>query len=304
MPIHSSFLRYFDEVRKCGSIRRAAAKLHVASSAVNRQILKIEAELGTKLFLRSASGMKLTAAGELLAGHIDKTLAEAERTLGRIRNLEQDATRRITIAGQESVIARFLPPALLALHADFPDVSTSFKAASGAQLNDLLLTGTVDIAIAFDPEPVDEVQQIACRQLPVGAIMTPAHPLAAQPQAALAECAEYSVILPDRSWPLRSLLDREIRKTGLKPKVITSSNSVEFLRAMLDQELGIGFQTIVGIETEVEKGALVHVPLHNPDPITQTLALCTRSDAPDWAPLIVISRLLSDRLEHYTRGDA
>lgn len=302
MPIHAPFLRYFDEVRKCGSIRRAARKLHVASSAVNRQILKIEAELGTKLFERSATGMTLTGAGELLAEHIDKTLADAGRTLGRIRNLEQDSTRLITIAGQESVIARFLPPALLRLHADFPELATSFKAASGAQLNELLLTGTADIAIAFDPEPVDAVRHIAQQDLPVGAIMTPAHPLSAHGRISLAECAQYPVILPDRSWPLRGLLDREISKTGLRPKVITSSNSVEFLRAMLDQELGIGFQTIVGIEAEVEKSALVHIPLYNPDPITQTLALCTRVDAPDWAPLQAVSKLLGERLLHYTRG--
>jgi len=78
MPIHSPFLRYLHEVRQCGSIRRAARKLHVASSAVNQQILKVEAELGTKLFHRSPTGMILTEAGELLAEHVDKTLAQAE----------------------------------------------------------------------------------------------------------------------------------------------------------------------------------------------------------------------------------
>ena len=304
MPIHSPFLRYFDEVRKCGSIRRAARKLHVASSAINRQILKIEAELGTKLFHRSAGGMELTEAGRLLGEHIDKTLTDSERTLDAIRSLDQESSRRITIAGQESVIARFLPPALLALYADFPDVATSFKAASGAQLTELLLTGVADVAIAFDPEPGPEVCLIASQKLPVGAIMTPAHPLAAHARITLAECETYPIILPDRSWPLRSLLDREISKAGLEPKVITSSNSVEFLRAMLDQELGIGFQTVVGIETEVEKGALVHVPLHNPDPITQTLAVCTSSDTADWAPLRLASSLLAERLEHYTEGTA
>ena len=47
MPIHAAFLNYFVEVYRCGSIREASRKLSISSSAVNRQILKIEDELGT-----------------------------------------------------------------------------------------------------------------------------------------------------------------------------------------------------------------------------------------------------------------
>ena len=111
MTIHSPFLKYFDETRKHGSIRMAARNLYVASSAVNRQILNVEDRLGIKLFDRSASGIELTAAGELLAQHISRTLADEERILGEIEALKNGERPSITIPGQESVIARFLSPA-------------------------------------------------------------------------------------------------------------------------------------------------------------------------------------------------
>ena len=63
MRIHSIAIRYFDAVRKAGSIREAARQLNVASSAVNRQILKLEAEIGTPLFARLPGGLKLSSAG-------------------------------------------------------------------------------------------------------------------------------------------------------------------------------------------------------------------------------------------------
>ncbi|MEJ0071623.1 MAG: LysR family transcriptional regulator [Pseudomonadota bacterium] len=63
LRIHASAIRYFDAVRRAGSIRAAARQLNVASSAVNRQILNLEAEIGTTLFSRLSAGLKLTAAG-------------------------------------------------------------------------------------------------------------------------------------------------------------------------------------------------------------------------------------------------
>ena len=56
MRIHAAALLYFDAVRRAGSIREAARRLNVASSAVNRQILKLEAEVGAPLFDRLPGG--------------------------------------------------------------------------------------------------------------------------------------------------------------------------------------------------------------------------------------------------------
>ncbi len=277
MPIHSVFLKYFDEVRRSGSIRMAARKLHVASSAVNRQILKIEDELGVKLFKRSAGGIRLTSAGELLAEHVTRTLGDADQTMTRIAALQGEQRQLLSIAGQESVIARFLPPALVALHAECPDVATVFKAASGTELQHLLRMGNADVAIAFDPEPADDIETVAAVELPVGAVLTPAHPLAGSAHLSLTDCVSYPIVLPDQSWPLRALLDREIGQADLAMNIVTSSNSVEFLKTMVDQQLGIGFQTIVGIEAQIECGELKHVPLVTTAPVKQMFALCMRA---------------------------
>ena len=50
--LHSRLLRYLDEAARLGSIRKAASRLNVASSAINRQILALEEELGVPIFER------------------------------------------------------------------------------------------------------------------------------------------------------------------------------------------------------------------------------------------------------------
>lgn len=278
----------------------AARKLHVASSAVNRQILKIEDELGVKLFERHANGIRLTHEGELLQEHVKRTLMDAEKTLSEIKVLHKKDRETITIVGQESVIARFLPPALVALHGQYPKMATSFKAADGNELKELLLSGVADIALAFDPQPHPDIEIRASCELEVGAIMTQGHPLQDRRSISLKECVSYPVILPDQSWPLRALLDREIQALGVQLDIVTSSNSEEFLRSMLDQKLGIGFQTVMGIEAQLETRELVLVPLINDEPIRQRFSVCVLKSSSLPKPLQYIIDSLGERLQQYT----
>src|SRR6202008_933789 len=80
VAMHAAVLRYFDHVARHGSIRKAADALSVASSAVNRQILRLEDEMGVALFERGRSGVRPTAAGELLLRHVRETQNEYQRT--------------------------------------------------------------------------------------------------------------------------------------------------------------------------------------------------------------------------------
>jgi DNA-binding transcriptional LysR family regulator len=57
-------LRYVDQVARSGSIQRAAKELNIAASAINRQILTLEHDLGVALFERVSKGMRLTPAGD------------------------------------------------------------------------------------------------------------------------------------------------------------------------------------------------------------------------------------------------
>lgn len=66
MSPFSRFAIYFAAVARSGSLRRAAEKLHISASAINRQILQAEEEFGTPLFERLPEGLRMTTAGELL----------------------------------------------------------------------------------------------------------------------------------------------------------------------------------------------------------------------------------------------
>jgi DNA-binding transcriptional LysR family regulator len=77
--MHTIVLRYLDQATRAGSIRRAAEQLNVPSSAVNRQILRLETEIGVPIFERRGNGVRLTPAGEVLLRQTRQTLVELRR---------------------------------------------------------------------------------------------------------------------------------------------------------------------------------------------------------------------------------
>ena len=106
---HLRFLRYLDEVARCGSIRLAAERLHVAASAVNRRIQDLEEELGTPLFERLPRGMRLTAAGELFVRYIRDRSADLDEVRSRIEELKGLRRGKVRIVASQALAPAFLP---------------------------------------------------------------------------------------------------------------------------------------------------------------------------------------------------
>src|SRR5690606_31640145 len=79
--------RYFYEVALKGSLSAASESLHVAVSAISRQITSLEQDVGTALFQRSARGMVLTSAGEIRLRHVRRAMLEADAVLESIAAL-------------------------------------------------------------------------------------------------------------------------------------------------------------------------------------------------------------------------
>ncbi|MBT2876641.1 LysR family transcriptional regulator, partial [Streptomyces sp. McG6] len=72
-------LRTLDALARHGSVVAASAALHVTTSAVSQQLGKLERETGRQLIARQGRGVRLTDAGQLLAGHAARILSQVEQ---------------------------------------------------------------------------------------------------------------------------------------------------------------------------------------------------------------------------------
>jgi DNA-binding transcriptional LysR family regulator len=262
--MHAAVLRYFDQVARLGSIRRAAEALHVASSAVNRQIIKLEAEIGTPLFERLRSGVRLTAAGDLLLRHSRETLADFERTRLEIAGLAGTVTGHVRIVCLESLLLRFMPQVVAELAEAHPQMTLTVVGIDPGDTAEEMRSGRNDFGVLFADRRLRGVEVSGIFHTSIGAVMRPDHPLAARRSLTFTDCAAYPVVMLYDRWLLDLIMATEFAESGEKLVARLVSNSIEFMRQIIERGLGIGFFTPIGFIDEIERGELVHVALAEP----------------------------------------
>ena len=151
--LHSRLLKYLDEVARLGSIRKASARLNVASSAINRQILALENELGAPIFERMPRRLRLTATGEVLIAHVRETLKGHQRVEAHIEALKGLTRGEVTIATMNGLAAGPLPRFLSSILDAHPRVHIRLRVLPLDQMTNAVLTGEADLALTYNPLP-------------------------------------------------------------------------------------------------------------------------------------------------------
>jgi DNA-binding transcriptional LysR family regulator len=259
--MHHPLLRYVDEVARQGSIRKAAKILNVASSAVNRQILKIEADLGTRLFTRTASGVELTAAGRELVEHCRRTLHDYQKlriAIGDIRHLRAG---HVSLSTLDATTLHFLPKVMDDFTIAYPGVSFTVKTGQPEQTMDDVARGAVDIGLTFTRKLHPDVRVLADKSTPFGLIVQPNHPLASRLFAKPEDCAAYPLIRTYDNRGPNSLVAADLNLDMMPVSTALFTNSLVVAKHAILSNLGIGLYTKMGFLTEVQERLLHFVPL-------------------------------------------
>lgn len=275
--------RYFLEVIRTGSVKAAAANLHVVSSAVSRQIAKLEEESGTPLFERRPNGMVPTRAGELLFDYAQRAAMDAQRVRHELRSLRGSELSTIRIGVNETVGRNFLGPILGAYRSTHPDVMFRLRTASSAGVAQAVADGTVDIGVAFRIKTgAVKAAGIDVRyeaESPLSAIMAPSHPLATRKCVSLEDLKPYPIALTDSGATVRLLFDACIGAGDGPPfDMAFSSNSSSLIYSIVKTGHALTLGGEIILRGELQRGELVAVSLAEPQFARRTLQVQTAAN--------------------------
>ena len=271
---HLKLLANVVEVARMGSIRKAAERLNLTPSAMNRRIQDLEAEVGTPLFERRPRGVRLTTAGEMFVRYARSQIAEADRMLSQVEDLRGLRRGPVQIACSQALALDFLPSHIAAVQKQHPKVLFDLKVMDHDRALNALAAYEVDLALVYRPTMWPSLRVIASIPQRLVVITRSDHPLAAKKVVRLSECAEYPAALPDRTLSGRQILDEVTTRRDLRFNMLAESNSFEMLRGLVFRCNMISFQIEIGAPSGDLGMGLTGRPVDVRDLPTADLVLC------------------------------
>ncbi|MBU0554941.1 MAG: LysR family transcriptional regulator [Alphaproteobacteria bacterium] len=277
--LHARLLRYIDEVARRGSIRKAASHLNVASTAINRQIIAYEEEIGTQIFERLPRQVRPTAAGEILLRHIRATLKEHDRARAEIAALQGLQSGSVTIATFENLAANLLPQVSRSFRRIHPRIQVQVFSVFRRQLQAGLATGEWDLALGYNISDVPGSTVLYQFETRLGAVVSTQHPLASRSEVRLSDCALHPIIVGNETMTIYGIMHDAFAQANVPFRPQVASNSVAFMKSLARQAEGVTFMTKVDIAEEIGRGELVYIPIRDKGVRTQPLSLIYRKNA-------------------------
>ncbi|MDB5796616.1 MAG: LysR family transcriptional regulator [Paucimonas sp.] len=251
-------LRYFREVAAHGSVRHAAERMFVAQSAVSRQVAQLESELGVPLFERHARGMALTEAGQLLLAYSNDMRSRFDELRGVIQEYETLRRGHAEIACVEGLLTSFMPAALREFSLANPAISLGVASLGSQAVAEAVAEHRFDLGIVFGTCPRTDLVELARMPQPLFAAVSLRHPLASRTRCTLADLAPYPVVLPDRSFLIRQLIDRACASRKLTLSRMVESNTLAFAQELVSgSDAHVTFLPSDLLQPCIERGSLV-----------------------------------------------
>src|ERR1700754_1140767 len=196
MEIHQ--LRYVCAISETGSFSRAAERCQVAQPSLSQQVLKLEEDLGAKLFDRLGRSIRLTEAGRAFLPHARSILNQMEAARSDVAEKSADVRGSVAV-GVIPTIAPYLMPSYTAAFAKkYPEAKLRIVEETTSVLIEGLRDLSIDVAILALPLRHKDLEFFPIRTDPLFAVLRRDHPRASAKTLALKDLrGEEFVMLRD-----------------------------------------------------------------------------------------------------------
>ncbi|WP_372403204.1 LysR family transcriptional regulator [Acinetobacter piscicola] len=270
----SRFTEYFIVVAQTGSLRKAADQLYISVSAVHRQIVLAEEELGIALFERLPNGLKLTLAGELLFADVlnwQKDFKITQKRLNEIQGLQRGA---IDFGIISALSDSFISTVIHSMHQQYPWINFNIHVMESDQVAHAVMNAELDFGIILNPKQQHQLQINSFIELPLGFLIPKSHPLANKAKIYFSDTLECTHILPAAPLIIHDLVVSLYKKHDFNPPHKIQCNDIRMMISLLKQNLGIGMMSYLDADPYIEQGECVFRPISENGLRLITVALC------------------------------
>lgn len=140
-------LRYFIAVAEELNFTRAASRIGIAQPPLSQQIILLEHQLRTALFVRTKRKVELTAAGEVLLSHARRVINATQEAEEAVRAAGRGGPGRLQLGAMYSMLHTVVPAVLRDCAIHEPNLVIDVRELTVAQQQQALNEGSIDLAI-------------------------------------------------------------------------------------------------------------------------------------------------------------
>ena len=270
-------LRTFVEVAHQGGFTQAAHLLHISQSAVSKQVAQLEQNLGTPLFDRLGSQVRLTAAGNVVLQRAEGMLRLHKELLSELDDLSQ-LTRGELRVGLPLLGSNALFASLFAEYRRrYPNIQVQLLEGGSMHIEQAVMSGELELGGSLTPKNPLFGYQPFCDE-PLDALLPADHPQAQGGSVRLEQLADTPFLLYQRSFMLNERLLQACQQLGFTPKEGGRSGQSDFLVALVAAGQGVVLLPSV-VARELIRPGVVRLKLVAPDYLRWDIAFIWRDGA-------------------------
>lgn len=287
-----------------GSLRAAATVLNVTQPALSKSLRQLEEELGTALVRRSAKGVRLTSAGELLSARAVTALRELERARADIAWHMGQTSGQVTVGLSPATAILFAPGAVQRFGKRWPKVKLCMRDALYPLALRQLRSGELDFLLG--PVPASEIgsdllQQVVYHSPEVIAARS-GHPLSQARKLTDLADADWVVTGPAQGPGDPRHLRMEAHGMS-PPNVLLECESFSTLLGIMPALDVIGIVPSSFLDRHGRRAGLIALPIEDSLPVTRIYAV-TRTDAPMTLPAQDLFEAFLQEAREFSRKEA
>ena len=239
-----------------GSFTSAGEKLHVSQSAISRQILLLEEELGEPVFHRIGRRIRITPAGESLLQLSHRVFQDLQETVSSISDKRESLSGTMRLVGGMTVCLYVFPALLAEVRRIHPNLDLKVTVGSAERSIAMLRSGAGDLGLITLPVEAVDLVSVPVLEEELLLITYPTHPLAKKKSIAPADLDKQHFVLFETGSITRRLVEAFFTRQGIEPEIIMETENVEIIKAMVRNGLGISIIPWQAAAADVRTGQL------------------------------------------------
>ena len=212
--MHINEIRLFIEVAELGSFTKVAAQRNTVQSHISRQISDFEKKSGGVLFRRTGRGVVLTEFGEHVQQRLRGWLKDSDELFADLQQTSKVPMGEVKIGVLPSAAHPLMTHLFKRLHLEFPKIKLNIREGQGSELDALLDTGAVDMAILFRYEKPSGNDETLLATASTYLVSSPGLSLTYNTNVDFKRLEGLPLVLPRRPSHWRSILDETARSKG------------------------------------------------------------------------------------------